>query len=101
MSSLPPDRPSQQRFPTTRWSRVVGAVDLKAPGGRQDLAALCEAYWYPLYAYARRRGYAPEQAQDLTQEFFAYVLEKELLARADPSRGRFRSFLLAVYTHYL
>jgi DNA-directed RNA polymerase specialized sigma24 family protein len=101
VSSLPPDRPSLRRFPTTRWSRVVAAVAPETPGGREVLEALCEAYWYPLYAYARRRGHATEHAQDLTQDFFAYVLEKGLLARADPGRGRFRSFLLAVYTHYL
>jgi DNA-directed RNA polymerase specialized sigma24 family protein len=101
MASLPPDEPSQRRFPTTRWSRVAAAVDPDAPGGREILEGLCAAYWYPLYAYARRRGHAPEQAQDLTQDFFAYVLEKGLLARADPGRGRFRSFLLAVYTHFL
>jgi len=80
---------------------VVAAVDPEAPRGREVLEALCEAYWYPLYAYARRRGHSPEQAQDLTQDFFAYLLEKGVLARADPVRGRFRSFLLAVYTHYL
>lgn len=101
MSSNQPERPSQRRFPTTRWSRVVAAVSLGAPQGREDLEALCEAYWYPLYAYARRRGHPPEQAQDFTQDFFAYLLEKGLLARADPHRGRFRSFLLGVYTHYL
>jgi RNA polymerase sigma-70 factor (ECF subfamily) len=101
MSSLPPDRPSQKRFPTTRWSRVVAAVDPGSPRVGEDLQALCEAYWYPLYAYARRRGYPPEQAQDQTQDFFTYVLEKGPLARADPDRGRFRSFLLAVYSHYL
>lgn len=77
---------------------AVGPGDAQ---GREDLEALCEAYWYPLYAYARRRGHSPHQAQDLTQDFFAYVLEKDLLARADPHRGRFRSFLMGVYTHYL
>ncbi|WP_220369746.1 RNA polymerase sigma factor [Paludisphaera rhizosphaerae] len=80
---------------------MVAATGSGAPQGRENLEALCEAYWYPLYAYARRRGHSPEQAQDLTQDFFAYVLEKDLLARADPHRGRFRSFLLGVYTHYL
>lgn len=101
VASIPPDRPSQGRFPTTRWSRVAAAVGPGDARGREDLGALCEAYWYPLYAYARRRGHSPHQAQDLTQDFFAYVLEKDLLARADPHRGRFRSFLLGVYTHYL
>lgn len=101
MSWNPSGRPSQRSFPTTHWSRVVVAGDPEAPRARELLAALCDAYWYPLYAYARRRGHAPEQAQDLTQDFFAHVLEKGLLAHADPGRGRFRSFLLAVYAHYL
>ena len=61
MSSPPPDRPSQRRFPTTHWSRVVAAGAPGAPRGREVLAALCEAYWFPLYAYVRRRGHAPER----------------------------------------
>lgn len=56
---------------------------------------LCRAYWYPLYAYVRRWGHSPEEAQDLTQEFFARMLAKDYLARADPQKGKFRSFLLA------
>ena len=65
------------------------------------LARLCQTYWYPLYAYARRRGYRPHDAQDLTQEFFSRLLDGRLLARADPHRGRFRSFLLAAMNHFL
>ena len=65
---------------------------LGGPKARESLAALCNAYWYPLYAYIRRRGYSSEQAQDLTQDFFARILEKGLFAEADPGRGRFRSF---------
>jgi RNA polymerase sigma-70 factor (ECF subfamily) len=80
---------------------VIAAGDPNAPQARESLAALCGAYWYPLYAYIRRRGHGPEQAQDLTQDFFALVLERELLAQADPGRGRFRSFLRAVCAHYL
>ena len=60
---------------------------------REALAMLCQAYWYPIYAFVRRRGFSPEQARDRTQDFFAYVLERELIARADPARGRFRAFL--------
>ena len=67
----------------------------------QALARLCATYWYPLYAYIRRRGHTPEEAQDLTQDFFARILEKGLLAEADPGRGRFRSFLRPVCAHYL
>jgi RNA polymerase sigma factor (sigma-70 family) len=95
----PSDRPG--RFPTTRWSRVILAGDPEAPLARESLAELCNAYWYPLYAYIRRRGYDPEKAKDLTQDFFVRVLEKGLLAEADPARGRFRSFLRTVCAHFL
>lgn len=96
-----PDRPSPGHFPTTRWSRVLLAGDPDAPHARESLAELCGAYWYPLYAYIRRRGYDPDRARDLTQDFFARALERGLLAEADPSRGRFRSFLRTVCTHFL
>jgi RNA polymerase sigma-70 factor (ECF subfamily) len=65
------------------------------------LSHLCQVYWYPLYAFVRQRGYSPEDAQDLAQEFFAQLIEKGTLARADPARGRFRSFLLASFSHFL
>jgi RNA polymerase sigma-70 factor (ECF subfamily) len=84
--------PSQ--FPTTRWSLVIAASDPKQKEVRSALASLCENYWYPLYAFLRRRGYAADQAQDLTQEFFIRVLEGRYLDRADPEKGRFRAFLL-------
>jgi len=84
--------PSQ--FPTTRWTLVVAAGDPHRKEARSALVSLCEAYWYPLYAYLRRRGYPADQAQDLTQEFFIRVLEGRYLDRADPDKGRFRSFLL-------
>jgi RNA polymerase sigma-70 factor (ECF subfamily) len=77
------------------------AGDPDAPQARESIAELCEAYWYPLYAFIRRRGHDPEKARDLTQEFFADALEKRLLAEADPSRGRFRSFLRTVCAHFL
>lgn len=101
VSLKPPDGPSPGQFPTTRWSRVIAARNPHAPETREALAVLCNAYWYPLYAYIRRRGHAPEHAQDLTQDFFAYVLEHDLFAKADPNRGRFRSFLRAVCDHHL
>src|ERR1700759_4211145 len=82
------------RFPTTRWTLVVAAGDPKRKEARSALISLCENYWYPLYAYLRRRGYPADQAQDLTQEFFTRVLEGRYLDRADPEKGRFRSFLL-------
>ena len=71
------------------------------PDAATALATLCETYWYPLYYYVRRRGYRAEEAQDLTQEFFARLLEKGYLKVADPDRGRFRSFLLASLNHFL
>jgi RNA polymerase sigma factor (sigma-70 family) len=81
-------------FPTTRWTLVVAAGDPQRREARSALFSLCEHYWYPLYAYLRRRGYPAEQAQDLTQEFFVRVLEGRYLDRADPAKGRFRSFML-------
>lgn len=92
---------SPERFDTTRWSVVLAARDGSSPGAREALEALCSAYWYPLYAFIRRRGYDGHAAQDLIQEFFARVLEKNTFGSADPSRGRFRSFLLASCSHFL
>ena len=88
-------------FATTRWSLVLDAGAELTPRGRAALATLCELYWYPLYAYLRRRGQTAEDAQDLTQGFFARLLEKQALNVVDPSRGRFRSFLLASLDHYV
>lgn len=68
---------------------------------RRALEELCEGYWQPLYAYVRRRGFDADEAQDLTQDFFARLLEKQTLERADPRRGRFRSFLLGSLNHFL
>jgi RNA polymerase sigma-70 factor (ECF subfamily) len=88
-------------FATTRWSLIAAARDPAAPQARQALADLCGTYWYPVYAYVRRRGHGHHKAQDLTQGFFARLLERHDLAAADQSRGRFRSFLLAACQHYL
>ena len=93
--------PGPSQFPTTRWSLVVAAGDPHRKEARSALVSLCENYWYPLYAYLRRRGYPTDQAQDLTQEFFMRVLEGRYLDRADPEKGRFRSFLLASLNHFL
>jgi RNA polymerase sigma-70 factor (ECF subfamily) len=86
--------PGRSEFPTTRWTLVVAAGHPGRKEAGAALASLCENYWYPLYAYLRRRGYSPDQAQDLTQEFFVRVLEGRYLDRADPEKGRFRSFIL-------
>ena len=86
--------PGSSQFPTTRWSLVVAAGDPHRKDAQSALVSLCEKYWYPLYAYLRRRGYPSHQAQDLTQEFFIRVLEGRYLDRADPEKGRFRSFIL-------
>ena len=97
----PPDAHDRRRFATTRWSQVLAAGHADTRGSREALSRLCESYWYPLYVYVRRWGYDADQAQDLTQEFFARLLEKHYLQAADPSRGRFRSFLLASLKHFL
>jgi len=86
--------PGPSRFPTTRWTLVVAAADPHRKETRSALVTLCENYWYPLYAYLRRRGYPADQAQDLTQEFFMRVLNGRYLDRVDPEKGRFRSFIL-------
>ena len=91
-----------ERFATTHWSMVVSAGG-QPRRSRVDraLATLCENYWFPLYAFVRRAGHSAEDAQDLTQEFFARLLAKNYLAVADPPEGRFRSFLLAAMKHFL
>jgi RNA polymerase sigma factor (sigma-70 family) len=88
-------------FAPTQWSLVLLARDRASPQAGAALAALCRAYWYPLYAYIRRQVRTAEQAEDLTQEFFARLLEKDFLRSVDPSRGRFRAFLLACCKHFL
>jgi RNA polymerase sigma-70 factor (ECF subfamily) len=80
---------------------VVTAASRDASEARVALSGLCQAYWYPIYAYIRHRGHTPEQAQDLTQDFFAYILERDLIAMADPARGRFRAFLRTVCARQL
>ena len=88
-------------FRPTRWSVVLLSAQSDAPESRAALAALCRAYWYPLYAFVRRRGYNPEDAQDLTQGFFLHLLDHKALAQVDPLKGKFRSFLLASLQNYL
>lgn len=87
-------------FETTQWTLVVAAGDSRHPDSRAALEDLCQAYWHPLYAYLRRRGYKKEEAEDLVQGFFAQLLEKNYIKAADPERGRFRSFLLTSLKNY-
>jgi RNA polymerase sigma factor (sigma-70 family) len=91
----------RQVFVTTHWSVVLTAGRADTPSARQALETLCQTYWPPLYAYVRRRGYSPEDAQDLTQEFFAHLLQRNRVAAVHPDKGRFRSFLLASMNHFL
>ena len=88
-------------FPNTRWSVVLAATQRQSPESAAALDAICRSYWYPLYAYVRRRGNSAHDAQDLTQAFFAQLLERQSLADADPERGRFRSFLLGAMNYFL
>jgi RNA polymerase sigma-70 factor (ECF subfamily) len=88
-------------FAATHWSIVLSAAQSDTTRARDALSTLCQAYWYPLYAYVRRRGHSREDAQDLTQEFFARLLEKNWLGRADREKGRFRSFLLTAMKRFL
>ena len=89
------------RFVTTHWSVIAAAQDGSSPEARSALAALCSAYWYPLYVFVRGQVDKADEAQDLTQGFFASLLEKKALAVADRSRGKFRSFLLGACKYYL
>ncbi|MGD0091954.1 MAG: sigma-70 family RNA polymerase sigma factor [Planctomycetota bacterium] len=89
-----------RQFATTHWSVVLAAGRGDSPQARDALGRLCQAYWYPLYAYARRQGSSAQDAQDLTQEFFARLLEKDGLAGV-AGVARFRAYLLAAFKHFL
>jgi len=86
---------------TTQWSQVLAARDGSESQARAALEGLCQTYWQPLYAYIRHQGASPDEASDLTQGFFAELVEKDFLANVDPEKGRFRSFLLASLRHFL
>jgi RNA polymerase sigma-70 factor (ECF subfamily) len=88
-------------FVTTSWSQVLAARDGSTTESRRALEALCQAYWYPLYAFVRLQGHDPEEALDLTQAYFAELLEKDYLEDVDPSAGRFRAFLKVSVKHFL
>ena len=89
------------RFRSTHWSLVLSAAQDETPAGQAALAELYRSYWYPLYAHVRRRGYNPDDAQDLTQSFFMHLLEHRGLTQVDRDKGRFRSFLLASFQNFL
>lgn len=94
-------RASAPWFATTHWSVVLTARDADSPEASEALNELCRAYWSPLYSYIRSQGHGVAEAQDLTQEFFARLLERDYLARLDRQRGKFRSFLLGFVKHFL
>src|SRR5580704_10797452 len=101
MSHQTSDLAHPHGFAATRWSLVLAAGRGDAPEAEAALAALCRIYWYPLYAYVRRSGHPADEARDLTQGFFARLLEKHDLRAADSERGRFRSFLLTAFNRFL
>jgi len=94
-------RVAEDHFVTTRWTAVLSAGRSDTPRSREALAELCQTYWYPLYAYVRRRGHGSHDAEDLTQGFFIHLLKLKSLAGVSPERGKFRAFLLASMKNYL
>ena len=101
-SSVEPEHlPRGLHFATTHWSVVLAAAETDSPEAAAALERLCRDYWYPLYAHVRRLGWGPEDAQDLTQAFFARLLERHYLQLADQERGRFRTFLLTSLKRFL
>jgi RNA polymerase sigma-70 factor (ECF subfamily) len=103
MAPEPPETRSAEavRFATTHWSVVLTAACDHNSKAQAALANLCQTYWYPLYAFVRRQGCSPQDAEDLTQEFFARLMAKRSLRAVDRVKGRFRSFLLAALKHFL
>src|SRR5438445_1729020 len=91
----------RQWFATTHWSVVLTAGQNSSPQAAEALEKLCRTYWYPLYAYVRRQGHSPPDAQDLTQEFFARLLARNYLGTVGREKGKFRSFLLAALNHFM
>src|SRR6185503_5753290 len=88
-------------IPTTSWSLILKAAQGQDTQAQSALTTLCQTYWFPLYAYLRRQGNSREEAEDLTQGFFAKLLEKNYLKDFVPSRGRFRSFILTALHHFV
>ena len=100
-SSLDSNEGQSPDFRRTQWSLVRRAGGPGSPESREALEALCRTYWFPIYAFVRRQGHSPADAQDLTQEFFARLLASHSIARADPRLGKFRTFLLGALKHFL
>lgn len=101
MSQGHPTNDSQARFDDTHWSGILTAANQRSPQAQQELEQLCRTYWPPLYAFIRRRGFSPPDAQDLTQGFFADLLSRNGLQTVQPARGKFRTFLLACLENFL
>jgi RNA polymerase sigma-70 factor (ECF subfamily) len=104
LMSAPNDSPhgaARDAFPSTHWSVIVLARAQPSPAADAALAALCQTYWYPLYAYIRRQCGSADSAEDLTQEFFTRLLARDFLARLSPTGGKFRAYLLACCKHFL
>ncbi len=101
MSESDTNAPPPSHFVTTQWTVVLKAQAGESPAAQAALETLCRTYWYPLYAFVRRLGNSPPDAQDLTQAFFVRLLEKHYLAEVGPEKGRFRSFLLTALKHFL
>jgi DNA-directed RNA polymerase specialized sigma24 family protein len=99
--SSPPTHQAGDIFATTHWTVVLAAGRQHSPQAARALEELCRTYWFPLYAYVRRRGHTREDAEDLTQAFFTRLLEKNSFASLDAGKGKFRAFLLASVKHFL
>src|SRR5262245_33938756 len=95
------DSDRREWFTATHWSVVLAAGHFSDPGATRAMEKSCRGYWYPLYALVRREGYSSADAEELTQGFFAWLLQSQHLGRADPELGRFRSFLLCRLKHFL
>lgn len=103
--SVPESNPRDSKlrgiFATTHWSVIAAAAQPEGSSAREALAQLCQTYWYPVYAHLRTRGYQPADAQDLTQDLFLRLLQKDFLSHLDPHKGRFRSYLLSALNHLI
>lgn len=100
-SFFPETQSTRGDFPSTQWSAILAMSDGESPKARSALERICQNYWYPIYAFLRRKGYSYAEAQDTTQQFFLRLLEKDSILLAQRNRGKFRSFLLTSLNHFL